>query len=412
MSLIVVAGAGAAGVFAAIKMAEANSELEVIILEKSDKPLYKVSISGGGRCNVTHACFEPKELSKNYPRGQKELLGPFHSFQPGDTIAWFEDHGVELKMEEDGRMFPTSDDSQTIIDCFMEQLSELNIPLLLKDGLDAIHPTADGKFEVLTNRGKVLLADKIIMATGSASFPWKILAGLGHHIVEAVPSLFTFNTKDTRLKDMMGISVEQVVVQIESLQMRASGPLLITHWGVSGPAILRLSAWGARELAACNYKFLLSINWCGAGVDEELMKQTLLDAKLGEAKKHVANTPLFSLPLRLWKNLVNSCVQEERKWADISREEMQALGNTLLNSELAVNGKSTYKDEFVTCGGVALNEVNFKTMESKLIPGLYFAGEVLDIDAITGGFNFQAAWTTAHIAAKAISDAGSAASAI
>jgi predicted Rossmann fold flavoprotein len=396
---VLVAGGGAAGFFTAINIAEANPSLKIAILERGKEVLSKVRISGGGRCNVTHACFVPNDLVKFYPRGEKELKGPFNRFASGDTIEWFEKRGVELKIEEDGRMFPVTDSSQTIIDCFMASAKKAGIQILMGESIQSVYH-ADDYWKVETNN-EVYLAEKLVMATGSNPKMWEMLQGLGHNIVPPVPSLFTFNIKDTRIKDLMGVSA-LASVKVKGTKLEASGPLLITHWGMSGPGILRLSAWGARELAAMNYQFTLQVNWLHETVFEEC-EALLKELKLEQAKKNVAKRSPFEFPNRLWESLVNaSGIDSEAKWADLSKAQLQALASQLVNSEFQVNGKSTFKDEFVTAGGVDLKEVNFKTMESKLHEHLYFAGEIVNIDAITGGFNFQNAWTAGFIAAEAI----------
>ncbi|MCW4468220.1 NAD(P)/FAD-dependent oxidoreductase [Flavobacterium sp. MFBS3-15] len=396
---VIIAGGGAAGFFTAINIAEANPKLKVAILERGKDVLSKVRISGGGRCNVTHACFVPNDLVKFYPRGEKELRGPFNRFCSGDTIEWFERHGVELKIEEDGRMFPVTDSSQTIIDCFMEAVKKLNIPVLTGESIQSLYK-AESHWKIETNK-EVFVAEHLVMATGSNPKMWDMLAELGHTMIPPVPSLFTFNIKDPRIKDLMGVSAP-ASVKVKNSKLEASGPLLITHWGMSGPGILRLSAWGARELAAKNYQFVLQVNWLNdMGRDECL--EALKELKQGQAKKTVAKQSPFNFPNRLWQSLVSaSGIGAETRWADLSKNHLDALAGQLVNGEYNVNGKSTFKEEFVTAGGIILKEVNFKTMESKLQENLYFAGEILDIDAITGGFNFQNAWTGGFIAAESI----------
>ena len=396
---VIIAGGGAAGFFTAINIAEANPKLKVAILERGKEVLSKVRISGGGRCNVTHACFVPNDLVKFYPRGEKELRGPFNRFCSGDTIEWFEKHGVELKIEEDGRMFPVTDSSQTIIDCFMDAVKKLNIPLLTGESIQSLYRTGT-HWKIDTNK-EVFVAQHLVMATGSNPKMWDMLAELGHTVIRPVPSLFTFNIKDPRIKDLMGVSAI-ASVKVKNSKLEASGPLLITHWGMSGPGILRLSAWGARELAAKNYQFVLQVNWLN-DMDRDECLETLKELKQEQAKKTVAKQSPFNFPNRLWQSLVAaSGITSETRWADLSRSHMEALAGQLVNGEYNVNGKSTFKEEFVTAGGITLKEVNFKTMESKLLENLYFAGEILDIDAITGGFNFQNAWTGGFIAAEGI----------
>ena len=396
---VIIAGGGAAGFFTAINIAERNPKLKIAILERGKEVLSKVRISGGGRCNVTHACFIPNDLVKFYPRGEKELRGPFNRFCSGDTIEWFEKRGVELKIEEDGRMFPVTNSSQTIIDCFLQEAKKFNIQILLGESIQSLY-RAEDHWKVETNK-ETFLTENIVMATGSNPKMWDMLQGLGHTIVPPVPSLFTFNIKDVRIKDLMGVSA-LASVKVKGTKLEASGPLLITHWGMSGPGILRLSAWGARELFDKNYQFVLQVNWLN-DMDAGECEETLKTLKQEQAKKTVAKRSPFDFPNRLWESLVNAAGNgAETRWADLSKQQLQALLNQLVYAEFHVNGKSTFKEEFVTAGGVDLKEVNFKTMESKLQPNLYFAGEVLNIDAITGGFNFQNAWTGGFIVAEAV----------
>lgn len=396
---ILIAGGGAAGFFTATNIAETNPKLKIAILERGKEVLSKVRISGGGRCNVTHACFIPDELVKFYPRGEKELRGPFNRFCSGDTIEWFERHGVELKIEEDGRMFPVTDSSQTIIDCFLDTAKKLGIQILLGESIQSLYKAED-HWKIETNR-EVFLAGKLVMATGSNPKMWDMLQKMGHTIVPPVPSLFTFNIKDSRIKDLMGVSAT-ASVKVKGTKLEAAGPLLITHWGMSGPAILRVSAWGARELFAKNYQFVLQVNWLNDVYADDCEEQ-LRELKQEHAKKTVVKRSPFDFPNRLWESLVTAAgIGPETRWADLSKNHLQALASQLTNGEYNVNGKSTFKEEFVTAGGIDLKEVNFKTMESKLLPGMYFAGEILNIDAITGGFNFQNAWTGGYIAAQSI----------
>ena len=396
---VIIAGGGAAGFFTAINIADANPNLKIAILERGKEVLSKVRVSGGGRCNVTHACFVPDDLVKFYPRGEKELRGPFNRFCSGDTIEWFEKRGVELKIEEDGRMFPVTDSSQTIIDCFLSATKKHGIQILTGESIQSIYK-ADTHWKI-TTQNDTFLADKLVMATGSNPKIWEMLQELGHTIVPPVPSLFTFNIKDPRIKDLMGVSA-LATVKVKKSKLEASGPLLITHWGMSGPGILRLSAWGARELFDKSYQFALQVNWLN-DVDLEECDVLLKEIKQEHAKKLVGKKSPFDFPNRLWESLVNAAgILPDTKWADLTRNQLQALANQLVNGEYQVNGKSTFKEEFVTAGGVELKEVNFKTMESRRVENLYFAGEVLNIDAITGGFNFQNAWTGGFIAAEAI----------
>jgi predicted Rossmann fold flavoprotein len=400
---IIIIGGGAAGFFAAIKAAETNPDAVITILERGKNVLEKVRISGGGRCNVTHACYLPRELTKHYPRGEKALLSPFMRFSAGDTIEWFANRGIELKVEADGRMFPTTDDSSTIVDCLYQSATQLGIKILRGYRVEHIEPpnTHFSFFKIKTTE-KIFEADRLLVATGSSVAVWDMLQSLGHSIIKPVPSLFTFNIKDNRLKDLAGLSVPMAEVKVENTHLKVSGPLLITHWGVSGPAILRLSAWGARDLFDKNYHFNIRINWTGYD-NIETVKNTLTDCKSTIYKKQINNTPQYEIPSRLWLRLVEAAdIPLDIKWADISKKHIQSLAEQLTNGIYPVNGKSTFKEEFVTSGGIKLDEVNFKKFESKIIPNLYFAGEVLDIDAITGGFNFQAAWTGGWIAGEAI----------
>ena len=398
---IIIVGGGAAGFFAAINIVEKNPKLKVAILERGKTVLEKVRISGGGRCNVTHACFVPDDLVKFYPRGEKELRGPFHQFCSGDTIEWFEKHAVELKIEEDGRMFPTSDSSQTIIECFLSATQKLGIQILTGQSVQSIFK-AENYWKVETNH-ETFACQKLIMTTGSNPKIWEMLTQLGHSIVSPVPSLFTFNIKDARIKDLMGLSAF-AKVKVKGSKLEASGPLLITHWGMSGPGILRLSAWGARELFDKHYQFVIQVNWLNEVTFEEAM-ETLKELKQEHAKKAVSKKSPFEFPNRLWESLVlASDIDSERKWADLSKKQLTDLANQLTNGEFQVNGKSTFKEEFVTAGGIDLKEINFKTMESKLHKNLFFAGEIVNIDAITGGFNFQNAWTSGFIVAEAIAE--------
>ncbi len=399
---VIIIGGGAAGFFTAINAAENNPKLKIIILERGKEVLTKVKVSGGGRCNVTHAEFLPKELTQNYPRGEKELLGPFHTFMTGDTIAWFEKRGVELKIEEDGRMFPVSDSSQTIIDCFLSETKRLGVEILLNQSVKEIQKEAD-HFTINTTT-ETFSVPKVVVATGSNPKIWQLLEGLGHTIVPAVPSLFTFNIKDSRIIDLPGISViasVKVLLQPQFPPLGVRGlPLLITHWGMSGPAILKLSAWGARLLETLKYHFKIEVNWLN-DVSEEDILDFLKTMKSSQGKQTIYKYAQFELPKRLWQSLVKaSGIAETLTWADATRENLQNLANQLTAGIFEVRGKSTFKEEFVTAGGVDLKEVNFKTFESRKIVGLYFAGEVLNIDAITGGFNFQNAWTGGYIVSQ------------
>lgn len=397
----IIIGGGAAGFFTAINLASNIPNTSVLILERGKEVLTKVRISGGGRCNVTHAEFIPKELSKNYPRGEKELLGPFHTFMTGDTIGWFEERGVALKIEEDGRMFPISDSSSTIIDCFIKETNRLGVQVRKNHAAQNIY-RENNLWIVETTQGD-FSCDQLIITTGSNPKVWKLLQNIGHTITSAVPSLFTFNIKDTRIKDLMGLSTEASVEVLDS-KLTSEGPLLITHWGVSGPGILKLSAWGARELAKKKYQFDIKINWLLYQTEEEVILH-LKELKQSFAKQSPHTYTQFELPKRLWQHLlIASDIKEGEKWADINKGQLQKLSKELTAGIYKVHGKSTFKEEFVTAGGVHLKEINFKTFESKVCANLYLAGEVLNIDAITGGFNFQNAWTGGYMIAQAIAN--------
>ncbi len=397
---VIIIGGGAAGFFAAINIAEQNPDLEVVVLERGKEVLNKVRVSGGGRCNVTHAEFIPQELVLNYPRGEKELLGPFHQFMTGDTIEWFEKRGVELKIEEDGRMFPVSNSSQTIIDCFLNQAIKYDVEVLKNHPVKHIS-TENDNWLVETSREQ-FSSKKILVATGSSSKIWSLMENLSHRIIKPVPSLFTFNINDIRIKDIPGVVAQNVTVKVLDSQLESEGPLLITHWGMSAPAILKLSAFGALELAERDYKFQVEVNFISSTYYEAL--EIMKDKKQELAKKSVYNSAQFNLPKRLWQKLVlASNILEGIRWADLNKSQIENLTNQLTKAVFNVDGKSTFKEEFVTAGGIDLKEINFKTFESKLHKNLYFAGEILNIDAVTGGFNFQNAWTGAYIAAMNIS---------
>ena len=398
---VMVIGAGAAGVFSAINIKTFHPQLRVAILEKTHQSLSKVKVSGGGRCNVTHACFDPKELIKFYPRGTKELRGPFAVFQPSDTIQWFAERNITLKTEEDGRMFPDSDSSQTIIDCFHQELRQLEIPILYQQKIEKITPH-ENQFIIDTIQESYACKRMVITTGGFNKLEqYQFINQLGISIIPPTPSLFTFNLPQHDLLQLQGI-VSQVNVKLLGTKMEESGPLLITHWGVSGPAILKLSSWAARYLHEQNYEFDFRVNWLPS-MNEELLKETLNNWKQNYGAKKVINHFELDIPKKLQVYLLNkSTIDENTKWADVTKKQLNKLIDTLLNDVYHSQGKTTFKKEFVSCGGVQLNEINFKTMESKKVPGIYFAGEVLDIDALTGGFNFQAAWTTGYIAAQHI----------
>ena len=395
------AGGGAAGFFAAIAAAEAGAT--VTVLEKTGRCLDKVRISGGGRCNVTHACFEPRELAARYPRGGQALLSPFHKFSAPDTVAWFAARGVKLKTESDGRMFPVTDSSQTIVDCLLSAAEKAGVKLRLNCAVESAVKTADEKFLLTLSSGEKMTGDKLLLATGGcrAAAAGQLAVSLGHSLVPPVPSLFTFQIESPWLRSLAGISLAAEVA-VPAAKLREHGPLLVTHWGLSGPAILKLSAWGARALHALNYQFPLRVNWLPESNAEKIIREFQARRESVGAKLLV-NVPLFPLTARLWEQLVLAAgISREVRWSALTRTQAQALTQQLTRTEFLVTGKSLNKDEFVTCGGVKLAEVNFKTLESKLCPGLFFAGELLDVDGITGGFNFQAAWTTGYIAGNAM----------
>lgn len=397
---VIIIGGGAAGFFAAITIAEKNPNVEVIILEKGNKVLQKVKVSGGGRCNVTHACFTPKELVEFYPRGKKELLGPFHQFMTGDTMEWFESRGVPLKIEEDNRIFPESNSSQSIIDCLTESAKNAGVILELNQNVDSIEKN-DSQFIIKTNTQE-FIADKLVIASGSNPKFWDLISKLGHKIISPVPSLFTFNINDNRIKEIPGVSVPNATVALMDSKFETNGPVLITHWGLSGPAVLKLSAFGAILLADKNYQYGVKVNWLSKPFDTVLQKLKIL--KRENPKKQIIVKSVFKdIPKRLWENLVlASEINQDQRWADFSNKQLDTLANQLTNTVFNAYGKTTFKEEFVTAGGVDLKEINFKRFESKLHNNLFFAGEVLNIDAVTGGFNFQNAWTGAYIAGKAI----------
>ncbi len=405
--IIIVVGGGAAGFFAAITCAEAlQGHGTVIVLERGPQFLQKVKISGGGRCNVTHSCFEPKELVKRFPRGERALIGAFHRFQAADTVKWFESRGVRLKTEADGRMFPTTDQSQTIIECLMKSASAAGVKLIANCGVERAERLAEVGFRLTLANGEKLDCTALLLATGGcrAAAAGSLATSLGHTLEPPVPSLFTFHISDKRLEGLSGLSVERATVSVPGTKLKETGPLLITHWGLSGPAILRLSAWGARELHERNYHHALHVNWLPGETFESVVALGQRQRELTGAKR-VVNAPLGGLPARLWERFVAAAgISAPVQWAGLDRARLHALARQLTESEFAVTGKSLNKDEFVTCGGVRLAEVDFKTMESRVCPGLYFAGELLDIDGITGGFNFQAAWTTGWIAGNAMAE--------
>lgn len=401
---LIVVGGGAAGFFGAIQVAEHNPSLRILILEKSNKLLSKVRISGGGRCNVTHHCFEPTPLSKHYPRGQKELKTLFRQYQAKDVVDWFEKHDVKLKVEPDGRMFPTTNRSETIINCFIQETRRHNIEI--QTGVEVIKVERGGKeFTVYSEDHNKYQAKKILIAIGGHPKKefYKWVAALGHTIHDPIPSLFTFNDSNIHFKDLMGVSVPNASVMIEGTKYKQQGPVLITHWGLSGPAVIKLSAWAATYLFSKNYIFTALVNWLGETGEEELRQKLEAYGKQHPRQKVMANV-LFELPQRLWLRLCELAQLDGQKvWSEISKKQLNKLIENLIRCRFDIKGKTTFKEEFVTCGGVKLEEIELQTMESKKVSGLYFAGEVLDIDGETGGFNFQSAWTTAYVAASAIS---------
>lgn len=400
---LVVIGGGAAGFFGAIQAATVQPRMRIAILEKSAKLLSKVKISGGGRCNVTYHCFEPTPLSRHYPRGQSVLKKLFRKFQAKDTVAWFEQHGVRLKAEADGRMFPVTDDSQTIIDCFLHLAGQYHINIVRHCGAELI--TSSGKLlQIDTTDNTSLLAKKVLVAIGGHPHPeaFRCLRKTGHRLIPSIPSLFTFNDSKKGFSDLMGVSVGDASVRIAGSRFLQQGPVLITHWGLSGPAVIKLSAWAAEYLHDLHYEFTALVNWIGISTEEATRSQLSSQREL-HGKKKIRINPLFGLPQRLWERLVMmSGIEENKNWHDASNKEINRLLELLIRCPFQIKGKTTFKEEFVSCGGVDLKEINQDTMESKLVPGLYFAGEVLNVDGETGGFNFQAAWTTAFVAAQAI----------
>ena len=400
---IAVIGGGAAGFFSAVNCAAMYPQHRITIFEKGNKLLSKVRVSGGGRCNVTHACFDINLLVTHYPRGEKQLKSAFSRFMVTDTIKWFEARGVKLKTEPDGRMFPITDNSQTIVDCLIDETVRHNVRIEMNADITRIDKAANEKIELTFRDNRKLSFDSVLIATGGSptakGFEW--LNKVGLNIVSPVPSLFTFNMPDNAITQLMGIATEPRV-KILNTKFEEEGPLLITHWGMSGPVVLKLSALAARALAEMNYHFTIQINWLPQLKEDELRKE-IGDLKKESHAKMISGRNPFALPARLWEHLVNKAdINETRQWAELSKEQMHKLIHVLLYDQYEVKGKTTFKEEFVTCGGVALSEIDFKTMESKKVKGLYFAGEVLDIDGVTGGFNFQSAWTTGYIAAMAM----------
>jgi predicted Rossmann fold flavoprotein len=405
MSKIIIIGGGAAGFFAAITCAQTYPHTQVTLIEAGKYPLGKVKISGGGRCNVTHACFDPIQLIQYYPRGNKALRGAFSRFQPKDTVEWYADRGVRLKTEADGRMFPTTDDSDTIVRCLMDAAASAGVKIWTGEAVADIMPQATGEWAVNLKSGQILTADRVLLATGSNPSAYKWAQKLGHPILTPVPSLFTFNIPDPRLANLAGVSVKSATVKLAATGKNAltqSGPLLITHWGVSGPAVLKLSAWGARFLAESRYNATLIIDWL-PDYRADKLRELILAVKSQLPQKTIQNSCPVPIPHRLWESLTSHIgIQSTDRWAGLANKTLDRLIQELNRGEYQITGKGAFKEEFVTCGGVDLKSVDFKTMESKICPGLYFAGEILDIDGVTGGFNFQSAWTTGYLAGLAM----------
>ena len=415
---IIVIGGGAAGFFGAVTCASVHPHAQVTLLEAGRQPLSKVRISGGGRCNVTHACFDPALLVQNYPRGSKALRGAFTRFHAKDTVAWFESQGVKLKTESDGRMFPVTDNSETIVNCLMNAAEDAGVRFRMGTPVKSIEPQhsrltgeiedsnpTPWAFEVELKTGEILRCDRILLATGSNPQGYAIAKALGHTVESPVPSLFTFNIPDPRLQGLAGVSVNNVHLRLPEAGKtlkEQTGPLLITHWGLSGPAVLKLSAWGARFLHEHHYQTPLLVNWLPQ-YNEESLRQMLLAVKSQLPRRQVTTSCPVPIPKRLWESLVASVgIGAEERWAEVSKKALNQLIQELTQGQYWIKGKGIFKEEFVTCGGVSLKEVDFKTIESRLVPGLYFAGEILDIDGVTGGFNFQSAWTTGWLAGQAL----------
>ena len=407
---LIVIGGGAAGFFCAINSGRLDRSLKVTIIEKSNKLLSKVKVSGGGRCNVTHACFDIAEMSKRYPRGPHFVKKAFHQFFTTDTISWFEERGVKLKTEADGRMFPVTDSSQTIIDCLLKEANKFGVEILMNKEVRGLS-MLNGQWSIKLSDSRLLTSDYVCIASGgypkSSMFDW--LKELGHTIEEPVPSLFTFNLPEHPITKLMGVSVEKAKVKIQNSKLEEEGPLLITHWGLSGPAVLRLSAWGARELKERNWEFGISVNWL-PDYNEETLRKKLQELRITNASQKIINKNSFGLPSRLWEFLAeqsrikNDPIAIGWRWADLPSAEQNKFIKNLCRYECEVKGKTTFKEEFVTAGGIRLNEVDVNTMMSKKVANLFFAGEVLDVDGITGGFNFQHAWTSGFVAAKSIAE--------
>lgn len=399
-----VIGGGAAGFFAGVNAARLHPRLDITIFEKSREVMSKVRISGGGRCNVTHHCFDPEVMAKAYPRGSRELRWAFEQFQAKDTVTWFEERGIELKTESDGRMFPVTDDSATIINCLKHEANKFGMSVRKRTRVEAITSTENEKFELSIRGEEPEIYDTVVIATGGSNrrstYEW--LEELGHSIIEPVPSLFTFNFKDTVFEDLAGISVEHCSVAIKDTSYHHTGPILITHWGLSGPAVLKTSAWAARHLYNEDYQFAIQVNWLHPQKNHEVRK-TLKKLRENNARKTARKQATFDIPNRLWERFLELAnITADKRWAELSNQDIHELAQQLTNATYEIRGKTTYKEEFVTSGGIPLSEVNMGTMESKKCSNLYFAGEVLNIDGITGGYNFQSAWTTGWIAAQNI----------
>ncbi len=408
---LVVAGGGAAGFFGAITCAEIDPQARIVILEKSREVLGKVQISGGGRCNVTHGCFDPRELTESYPRGSRQLIGPFNRWGPADTMSWFEERGVALKIEDDGRVFPQSDSSASIVNCLVDAAQDAGIEVRTGTPLERVEPQEGGGFELELIGGERMRADNVLLTLGGTRnrIGADIASYLGHRVEVAAPSLFTFKIADPRIDGLQGLSVAEARVEVDhaGMSLDAVGPVLVTHWGLSGPGILRVSAWGARELQQLEYRFEIIVNWSGSTSVEEILARFAL-LRTESPRKSIVNDAQLGIPTRLWRRLVEAALESEAsemRWPHLSRDGARKLAEQVGACRFHVEGKSMNKDEFVTCGGVDLRDVQFKTMQSRVMEGVYFAGEILDIDGITGGFNFQSAWTTSRIAGEAIADA-------
>ncbi|HNB81406.1 MAG TPA: NAD(P)/FAD-dependent oxidoreductase [Chitinophagaceae bacterium] len=399
---VAIIGGGASGFFCAIQLATQRPDVQILILEKQNKVLQKVKVSGGGRCNVTHHCHTLSELLTAYPRGKNVLKKAFRLFGPEETMQWFRSHGVPLKIESDGRVFPESNSSQSIIDCFLNEASERGIEVRLQTDVTRVHPEG-GRFKLEVKNGNPIVADQVVLAAGgwnrSEAYQW--LQALGHDISEPLPSLFTMNIPDKDLHQRMGSVAPHAMVRIESSSLQEQGPVLVTHWGLSGPAILRLSAWGARELALRQYDFNIQVNWCGMKENELRLKWNSIRDQQGSGTLSGRNP--FDIPNRIWEYLLcKAGIEGETRWSELNSKWQNRLIHVLTGQSLEVKGKTTFKEEFVTCGGVSLQSVHPESLESKVVPGLYFCGEILDVDGITGGYNFQHAWTSGFIVAMAL----------